>query len=183
LWKLFRKVTQSSANKKRPILVHCSAGVGRTGTFIAMDHLLEQAKKQNGIDVYACVTSLRESRMHMVQSLDQYRFIHRAVLEAYTVGATNVSTREFMQNYATMRSKSSDDIFRDQIEMLNSISPPLTEEETGVARLPENSKKNRTEILPANRHMMFLKMPFNTRTDYINAVRVPVSNAIELKQK
>ena len=85
LWKLFRKVTQSS-HKKRPILVHCrsvqhssslspyshvfcSAGVGRTGTFIAMDHLLEQAKKQNGIDVYACVKSLRESRMHMVQSL------------------------------------------------------------------------------------------------------------------
>ncbi|ELU01409.1 hypothetical protein CAPTEDRAFT_200984, partial [Capitella teleta] len=57
--------------------------------------------------------------------------------------------------------------------ILQSISQSLTEQETGIARLAENSKKNRTEILPANRHLMFLQMPFNGRNDYINAVQVP----------
>ncbi|ELT95050.1 hypothetical protein CAPTEDRAFT_47460, partial [Capitella teleta] len=81
LWRLFRKLT-NDADNTQPIIIHCSAGVGRTGTLIAMDHLLDQASKENGIDVYACVTALRQSRMHMVQSVEQYKFIHLAVLEA-----------------------------------------------------------------------------------------------------
>ncbi|ELU16945.1 hypothetical protein CAPTEDRAFT_47230, partial [Capitella teleta] len=81
LWRLFRKLT-NDADNTQPIIIHCSAGVGRTGTLIAMDHLLDQAKRENGIDVYACVTALRQSRMHMVQSVDQYKFLHSAVLEA-----------------------------------------------------------------------------------------------------
>ncbi|ELT92035.1 hypothetical protein CAPTEDRAFT_124792, partial [Capitella teleta] len=68
LWRLFRKLT-NDADNTQPIIIHCSAGVGRTGTLIAMDHLLDQANRENGIDVYACVTALRQSRMHMVQSV------------------------------------------------------------------------------------------------------------------
>ncbi|ELU17533.1 hypothetical protein CAPTEDRAFT_137901, partial [Capitella teleta] len=68
LWRLFRKLTQDADNTQ-PIIIHCSAGVGRTGTLIAMDHMLDQASKENGIDVYACVTALRQSRMHMVQTV------------------------------------------------------------------------------------------------------------------
>ncbi|ELT90419.1 hypothetical protein CAPTEDRAFT_195264 [Capitella teleta] len=141
-----------------------------------MDHLLDQANRENGIDVYSCVTALRQSRMHMVQSVEQYKFIHLAVLEAYTVGSTSSSAAEFMSHYSALNRQSSistKTLFSEQTEMLNSISQSLSKEETGLARLAENCKKNRTEVLPSNRHLIFLQTSFNGRNDYINAVRVP----------
>ena len=51
-----------------PILVHCSAGVGRTGTFITIDLALEQAEKEGVVDIAGIVNRLREQRMQMVQT-------------------------------------------------------------------------------------------------------------------
>ena len=59
----------SSLPRGPPILVHCSAGVGRTGTFIAIDLALEQAKKENVVDIAGIVNRLRQQRMKMVQTL------------------------------------------------------------------------------------------------------------------
>jgi protein tyrosine phosphatase len=50
-----------------PLLVHCSAGVGRTGTFIALDMLLDQADKTGSVDVMGIVKHLRQHRMTCVQ--------------------------------------------------------------------------------------------------------------------
>ena len=52
-----------------PILVHCSAGVGRTGTFITIDLALEQAKKEGVVDIAGIVNRLRQQRMQMVQTV------------------------------------------------------------------------------------------------------------------
>ncbi|KAH3707045.1 hypothetical protein DPMN_066439 [Dreissena polymorpha] len=45
-----------------------SAGVGRTGTFIAMDYLYDQGKETGNIDIPQCVTNLRAQRVNMVQT-------------------------------------------------------------------------------------------------------------------
>uniref|UniRef100_A0A3B3TP75 protein-tyrosine-phosphatase n=1 Tax=Poecilia latipinna TaxID=48699 RepID=A0A3B3TP75_9TELE len=49
-------------------VVHCSAGVGRTGTFVALDRVLQQLDSKGGIDLYGCVFDLRLHRQHMVQT-------------------------------------------------------------------------------------------------------------------
>ena len=65
---LNRRVAKSWSKDKGPIIVHCSAGVGRTGTFIAVDLALEQAEKEKKIDFAGIVIRLREQRMKMVQT-------------------------------------------------------------------------------------------------------------------
>lgn len=60
-------------------IVHCSAGVGRTGTFIALDRVLQQLDSKGSIDLYSCVFDLRLHRQHMVQTECQYAFLHQCV--------------------------------------------------------------------------------------------------------
>uniref|UniRef100_A0A8D0CED3 Receptor-type tyrosine-protein phosphatase eta n=1 Tax=Salvator merianae TaxID=96440 RepID=A0A8D0CED3_SALMN len=64
-----------------PALVHCSAGVGRTGTFIAIDRLIQQIEMENTVDVYGVVYDLRMHRSLMVQTEDQYVFLNQCVLD------------------------------------------------------------------------------------------------------
>ncbi|KAL4233225.1 hypothetical protein ACF0H5_007909 [Mactra antiquata] len=67
-----------------PIIVHCSAGVGRTGTYICLDHLKQLINESDfnvEIDIFDMVLNLRNNRLHMVQTEQQYTFIHDAVLE------------------------------------------------------------------------------------------------------
>ncbi|XP_067437919.1 receptor-type tyrosine-protein phosphatase beta [Thunnus thynnus] len=60
-------------------VVHCSAGVGRTGTFIALDRVLQQMDSKGTIDLYGCIFDLRLHRQHMVQTECQYAFLHQCV--------------------------------------------------------------------------------------------------------
>uniref|UniRef100_A0A182FUR3 protein-tyrosine-phosphatase n=1 Tax=Anopheles albimanus TaxID=7167 RepID=A0A182FUR3_ANOAL len=64
-----------------PLVVHCSAGVGRTGTFIALDIILQRMQHEKKINVYETVKQLRRQRVKMVQTLDQYTFLYHCCLE------------------------------------------------------------------------------------------------------
>jgi hypothetical protein len=82
----FRAVVKEVAtNPDVPLLIHCSAGVGRTGTYIAIDTIVEQCLDMGGMpDIDACVKNMRMARNHMVQTEVQYIFIYRAILDALT---------------------------------------------------------------------------------------------------
>lgn len=75
------------------MLCSCSAGVGRTGCFIVIDAMLERMKHEKTVDIYGHVTCMRSQRNYMVQTEDQYIFIHEALLEAATCGNTEVPAR------------------------------------------------------------------------------------------
>lgn len=77
------KELHTNANDVIPI-IHCSAGVGRTGTFIVVDYLIQCMKKLGGIpkdgDIIGdTVSQLREQRMMMVQTIHQYEYLYRAL--------------------------------------------------------------------------------------------------------
>ncbi|XP_047664641.1 receptor-type tyrosine-protein phosphatase H isoform X2 [Tachysurus fulvidraco] len=65
-----------------PTVVHCSAGVGRTGTLIALDLLLQQMDKEELVNIADCVHGMRLSRPLMVQTQSQYVFLHQCVMES-----------------------------------------------------------------------------------------------------
>uniref|UniRef100_A0A8C5R3G3 protein-tyrosine-phosphatase n=1 Tax=Leptobrachium leishanense TaxID=445787 RepID=A0A8C5R3G3_9ANUR len=62
-----------------PTVVHCSAGVGRTGTFIALDRILQQIDTKDSVDIYGAVYDLRTHRVHMVQTECQYLYLHQCI--------------------------------------------------------------------------------------------------------
>ena len=85
-----------------PVLVHCSAGSGRTGCFIVLDWMLRLADDEGILDIYSTVRELRQKRVNMVQTLEQYKFLHDALLEAILCGETTVQ-KEHIGKYHSVR--------------------------------------------------------------------------------
>ncbi|XP_051778581.1 receptor-type tyrosine-protein phosphatase eta [Erpetoichthys calabaricus] len=80
----FRDLVREYMNlhsRNSPTLIHCSAGVGRTGTLIALDHLIHQIDREGMADVYGIVYGLRMHRPLMVQTEDQYVFLNRCAMD------------------------------------------------------------------------------------------------------
>ncbi|XP_065056870.1 mucin-22-like [Rhopilema esculentum] len=67
--------------RQGPLVVHCSAGVGRTGTLIAIDIIMDRLQDEDTIDVYLTLCMMRIQRCNMVQTEDQYIFIHRVIVD------------------------------------------------------------------------------------------------------
>ncbi|XP_067947089.1 receptor-type tyrosine-protein phosphatase mu-like [Watersipora subatra] len=80
----FHRLIKASIHlgRTQPLLVHCSAGVGRTGTYVALDYLLDQAEAEGVVDVFECLKEMRSRRPCMIQTVDQYELLHDALSEA-----------------------------------------------------------------------------------------------------
>ncbi|XP_045159787.1 uncharacterized protein LOC123525102 isoform X2 [Mercenaria mercenaria] len=171
------KVMSEHSDLDGPILVHCSAGIGRTGTFVALDYLLKQAHVEPKIDVFRTVTDMRYQRTNFVQTDIQYDFVHNAISEALNTKESEVTEEQFSQYYYSMLETCQDSgitKLQDQFEMLHQMSPVLDESCFLVGQKEENILKNRhPDILPLDVGRAYLSTPVKGSNEYINAVFVP----------
>ncbi|CAF3527231.1 unnamed protein product, partial [Adineta steineri] len=68
-------------NKSGPVVVHCSAGIGRTGCFIALSNGIKQLNQERVVDIVRIICNLRRDRGGMIQTHDQYQFLYQALSE------------------------------------------------------------------------------------------------------
>ncbi|XP_045495548.1 tyrosine-protein phosphatase Lar isoform X3 [Colias croceus] len=164
-----RRVRALNPPEAGPLVVHCSAGVGRTGCFIVIDSMLERARHERTVDIYGHVTCLRAQRNYMVQTEDQYIFIHDALLEAVICGDTEVPARNLHSHIQKlMRIDSIENITGMELEFKKLANMKADSSRFVSASLPCNKHKNRlVHILPYESTRVCLTP--RDGSDYINA--------------
>lgn len=71
----------ASESNPHPIVIHCSAGIGRTGTFMTVDIACHQLTDTGRVNIFGTVKKIRSQRAFSIQTVDQYIFCHKALLE------------------------------------------------------------------------------------------------------
>ncbi|XP_040608831.1 receptor-type tyrosine-protein phosphatase mu isoform X4 [Mesocricetus auratus] len=168
-----RQVKSKSPPNAGPLVVHCSAGAGRTGCFIVIDIMLDMAEREGVVDIYNCVRELRSRRVNMVQTEEQYVFIHDAILEACLCGDTSIPASQIRSLYYDMNKldpQTNSSQIKEEFRTLNMVTPTLRVEDCSIALLPRNHEKNRCmDILPPDRCLPFLITIDGESSNYINA--------------
>ncbi|XP_043856423.1 receptor-type tyrosine-protein phosphatase F isoform X14 [Dromiciops gliroides] len=167
-----RRVKACNPLDAGPMVVHCSAGVGRTGCFIVTDAMLERMKHEKTVDIYGHVTCMRSQRNYMVQTEDQYVFIHEALLEAATCGHTEVPARSLYAHIQKLgQVPPGESVTAMELEFKLLASSKAHTSRFISANLPCNKFKNRlVNIMPYELTRVCLQPIRGVEgSDYINA--------------
>ncbi|XP_056234765.1 receptor-type tyrosine-protein phosphatase C isoform X2 [Seriola aureovittata] len=159
LLKLRRRVNAFKNFFSGPIVVHCSAGVGRTGTYIGIDAMMEGLEAEGRVDIYGYVVRLRRQRCLMVQVEAQYILIHQALVEHNQFGETEIALSELHSTLSTLKQEnqgSEPTLMEDEFDRLPSYKNWRTSN-TGITE--ENKKKNRSSsVIPYDYNRVLLKL-------------------------
>ncbi|XP_035850031.1 receptor-type tyrosine-protein phosphatase delta isoform X37 [Sander lucioperca] len=167
-----RRVKACNPPDAGPMVVHCSAGVGRTGCFIVIDAMMERIKHEKTVDIYGHVTLMRAQRNYMVQTEDQYVFIHDALQEAINCGTTEVPARNlyaYIQKLTQI--EGGENVTGMELEFKRLANTKAHTSRFISANLPCNKFKNRlVNIMPYESTRVCLQPIRGVEgSDYINA--------------
>ncbi|XP_047192001.1 receptor-type tyrosine-protein phosphatase S-like isoform X23 [Scophthalmus maximus] len=167
-----RRVKACNPPDAGPMVVHCSAGVGRTGCFIVIDAMMERIKHEKTVDIYGHVTLMRAQRNYMVQTEDQYVFIHDALQEAVNCGTTEVPARNlFAYIQKLTQIEGGENVTGMELEFKRLANTKAHTSRFISANLPCNKFKNRlVNIMPYESTRVCLQPIRGVEgSDYINA--------------
>uniref|UniRef100_A0A8W8NCL5 protein-tyrosine-phosphatase n=1 Tax=Magallana gigas TaxID=29159 RepID=A0A8W8NCL5_MAGGI len=153
------------------IVVHCSAGIGRTGTFIALDALYKEGERTGKVNVPQYVEKMRNARMNMIQGEDQYKTVYLALLEAFRGRLRAVPVDFFLKEfqdhscYFNHGDVSKQSPFALEFEELLSFRKVYThgDYKSGMSNIAANYVPS---VLPVERYLC----PLTTENLYYNAV-------------
>ncbi|XP_046406148.1 tyrosine-protein phosphatase 69D [Ischnura elegans] len=170
--KFIKRMNEAYSLEKGPILVHCSAGVGRTGTLVALDSLLQQLEDEGQVSIFNTVCDLRHQRNFLVQSLKQYIFVYRALMEVAQFGDTELKISKLKSAVERLRLRENGKEKCQMEEDFEKISRVIEDRKSfSVGGGEENKMKNRSElVIPYDRNRVILTpVPGREHSTYINA--------------
>ncbi|KAK8381218.1 hypothetical protein O3P69_008230 [Scylla paramamosain] len=171
-----RKSAAANPEDAGPIIVHCSAGVGRTGTYIVLDAMLQHIRAKGRLNIWGFLKHIRTQRNFLVQTEEQYIFIHDALLEAIQSGDTNIPSGGVSRYIRMLQAPDNSQekpqswyLLSHQYKLITHFQP--RDFNVVSAMKPVNREKNRsTDHLPMeNGRVHLTPKPGVDGSDYINA--------------
>ncbi|XP_050510291.1 tyrosine-protein phosphatase 69D-like isoform X2 [Diabrotica virgifera virgifera] len=170
-----QKILKIPYSAQSPMIVHCSAGVGRTGTIILSDIILRMAAAENSVDFLAYLEIIRDQRSNLVDNLEQYKLAHLVVLECLFGMRTSIMCNDDMRTI--VENTISNNGIRTQMKYIeetqwqdSAMETILDNEEVA----PIYDEKNRfKDIIPEHYRVFVTRYPHDDETSsYINAILV-----------